>query len=620
MARSIAHRGPDDEGFHFDGPLGLGFRRLSIIDLSGGHQPMADADESVWVVFNGEIYNFHELRRELEGHGHVFRTRSDTEVIVHGYKQWGTEVLNRLNGMFGLAIWDVHRKRLVVARDSAGIKLIYFRIDKGRLAFGSELRAVLSALPERPSIDPTALNLFLRYRYTPSPLTLFDGVRKVAPGTMLVVENGLARVERWYVHRPKRLPPSLSDAEATEALLDIYKRALERHLIADVPVGLLLSGGIDSGLLLGLMNLYGKDWPTYTVGYGKSAFQDDELSDAAETARLFGSRHSEVELTRDTFERALPGIVSILEEPIAASSIVPMFFVCERARQDVKVALVGQGPDELFAGYTRHLGVQYGDYWRRLPGWLRRSLGAGIAHLPRNEALKRGVYALDVDDRLERYRNVFSLLPGSEVDGLFRDGLLPAGAGDRILESWHELEPEMDGADELGAFQVLEIRSSLPDELLMYADKISMAHGLEVRVPYLDKEVVEFAQRLPASFKVRYGQRKWLHRRVCERFLPKQILARKKRGFAVNVVDEWFDGSMNSKLSNYLQDDASLMFRYLEPQRVSGLFDDHRAGRRDNHKVLFSLVVLEEWLRANEGVVPTAHTARPTAMPSTALG
>jgi asparagine synthase (glutamine-hydrolysing) len=619
MARAIAHRGPDDEGFHFDGPLGLGFRRLSIIDLAGGHQPMSDAAETTWVVFNGEIYNFKELRRELESHGHVFRTQSDTEVIVHGYKQWGAGVLQRLNGMFGLAIWDVQRKKLVIARDSTGIKLIYYRVDGGTLAFGSELRAVLAALPQRPAVDPTAMNLFLRYRYTPSPLTLYEGVRKLAPGNMLVVENGSTRVERWYEHRPQRLSPSMADAEATETLLELYKRALERHLIADVPVGLLLSGGVDSGLLLGLMNLYGKEWPTYTVGYGKSAYKDDELTDAARTAQLFGARHSEVELSRDTFERALPRIVSILEEPIAASSIVPMFYVCERARQDVKVALVGQGPDELFAGYTRHLGVQYGAQWRRLPGWLRGSLEAGIGRLPRNEALKRGVYALDTDEPLQRYRNVFSLMPGNEVDALFRDGLLPDGAGDRIVDFWQDLRPEMEGADELGAFQVLEIRSSLPDELMMYADKISMAHGLEVRVPYLDKEVVEFAQCLPAAFKVRWGQRKWLHRRVSKRFLPKEILARKKRGFAVNVVDQWFDSSMDSKLSGYLLDGTSLMFEFLKPQAVSRLLDEHRSGRRDNHKMLFSLVVLEEWLRANAGALPRQGAAEPAPLRAAAL-
>ncbi len=611
MARSIVHRGPDDEGFHFSGPVGLGFRRLSIIDLAGGHQPMSDLTERVWVAFNGEIYNFPELRRELEGLGHVFRTRSDTEVIIHGYKQWGTEVLNRLNGMFGLAIWDEAAKRLVLARDSAGIKLVYYRIDGGTVLFGSELRAVLAGLPQRPGLDMTALNLFLRYRYTPSPLTLYQGIRKLAPGTMAVFENGTHRIERWHQPRPQLRSPAPSDAQATEELLEVYKRAMKRHLLSDVPVGLLLSGGIDSGLLLGLMNLYGKDWPTYTVGYGSDAYADDELSDAAATASLFSARNSAVHLTRDAFERSLTHVVSVLEEPIAASSIVPMYFVCERARQDVKVALVGQGPDELFGGYKRHLGVQYGSHWRSVPRWLRSALEAGIDHLPRNETLKRGVYSLNLDDRMRRFQNVFSIMPADTVDALFRPGLLPEGAGDSILGFWHELEPQMERLDELGAFQTLEVRSSLPDELMMYADKLSMAHGLEVRVPFLDKEVIDFAQRLPASFKVRNGQRKWLHRRVCEGFLPPEVLNRKKRGFAVNVVDQWFDDSLDSKLAAYLRDDQSLMYAYLDPREVGRLFDEHRSGRRDNHKMLFSLVVFEEWLRTQDSAAAARRDASP---------
>ena len=396
---------------------------------------MSDAEESVWVVFNGEIYNFHELRSELERLGHVFRTRSDTEVIVHGYKEWGTDVLGRLNGMFGLAIWDVDRKRLVIARDAAGIKLIYYGIDGRTVVFGSEMRAVLAALPERPAVDTTAMNLFLRYRYTPSPLTMFQGIRKLAPGTMAVFENGDFSVQRWYRYRPERLAANKPDAEAAEELLAIYKRALERHLLADVPVGLLLSGGIDSGLLLGLMDLCGKRWPTYTVGYGKAEYKDDELTEARESARIYEARHTEIELSRDTFEASLPGIVSILEEPVATSSVVPMYFVCERARRDVKVALMGQGPDELFGGYMRHLGVQYGAHWRQLPGWLRKGLESGIDRLPRSEALKRGVNSLNIDARIERFQNVFSLMPDEAVDTLFRDGVVAPSAGDAILQS-----------------------------------------------------------------------------------------------------------------------------------------------------------------------------------------
>lgn len=609
MARSIAHRGPDDEGFFFDGPLGFGFRRLSIIDLSGGHQPMSNPEESVWVVFNGEIYNFKELRAELESRGHRFRTNSDTEVIVHGYTEWGTGVLNRLNGMFGLAIWDAARRRLVVARDAMGIKMIYYRLAEGSLTFGSEIRAVQAAGGVSPEADPLAVSLFLRLRYTPSPLTIFRGIRKLAPGTMLVAEKGQCREERWYDFTPVPFEERRSDADATEELLELYRGAIKRHLLSDVPVGILLSGGLDSGLLLALMNEHGRDWPAYTVGYGES-FRDDELRDAAESASILGARHVPVLLDRDTYEKSLAKIVSSLEEPVASSSIVPMYFVCQRAREDVKVALIGQGPDELFGGYTRHIGAHYGGLWRRLPPVLRSLVAGAVAHLPRNEALKRGVQALGTTDRLRRYEDIFSLAPAESVDGLFRDGALHRGGSNGgALNCWRDLEPQMRHLDELGGFQLLEIRSSLPDELLMFGDKLSMAHGLEARVPYLDRTVVEHVQRLAATFKVRRGRGKWLHREVCRRYLPETILKRPKQGFAVNVVDSWFQASMRGELPETLRDEKSLMFRLLRPEPVRRLLQDHESGRHDNHKLLFSLVMLEQSLRGM-----TSESRNPTAL------
>src|SRR5919106_443302 len=596
MARSIAHRGPDDEGFFVAGPIGLGFRRLSIIDLAGGRQPMSDAEQTVWLIFNGEIYNYRELRNQLQSKGHQFRTSSDTEVIIHGYKEWGTDVFNHLNGMFGLAIWDVEKKRLVVARDAMGIKLIYYKIDNGQLTFGSEIRAVIASGDSRPDVDPIALNLFLRFRYTPSPLTIFKGIRKLAAGTMLVVEEGRCREERWYNYTPTPVARVKKDKEATHELLELYRAAVRRHLLSDVPVGILLSGGVDSGLLLALMNEQGDRWPAYTIGYGES-FHDDELADAAATANILGARHVTVKLDQAEFERSLPKIVECLEEPIAASSIVPMYFISQRARQDVNVALIGQGPDELFGGYKRHLGVYYGEWWRLLPKTVRSALGFAVNGLPRNETLKRGVSSLGTEDRLKRYQDVFSLAPARTIDGLFQDDLLPRGQGHGMVDYWAGLIPQMVHTDELGGFQLLEIRSSLPDELLMYADKLSMAHALEVRVPYLDRTIVEYVQRLGAGFTIRSGARKWLHRQVCQNYLPRQILKRKKRGFAVNVVDEWFRSSFKGELPESLLDKDSLMFKLLKPSSVRKLLDAHRSRRQDNHKLLFSLVMLEQWLR-----------------------
>ena len=596
MANSIAHRGPDDEGFYVEGPLALGFRRLSIIDLAGGHQPMSDQEESVWVVFNGEIYNFPELKRELETYGYAFRTQCDTEVIVHGYKKWGLNVFNHLNGMFGLAIWDVRRKRLVLARDAFGIKLVYYKLKNGSLSFGSEIRAIRAAHPEQVEVDPVALNLFLRHRFTPSPYTIYDGINKLAAGTMLVAESGSARVERWYKFKPEPFFPMPSDEEAREELLAIYRRAVKRHLLSDVPVGLLLSGGLDSGQLLGLMNENGRNWPTFTIGYGTS-FRDDELADAAETASIFGARHTPIQIDREVFENALPHIVSCVEEPVAASSIVPMYFVSQRARQDVKVALNGQGPDELFGGYTRHLGVRYGRFWAALPGWCRGTVASAIQRLPRGDALRRGLYSLDVQDRLHRYQNVFSIAPGYAIDGLFHRGLLPDDSGERILECWSDLVPLMEHTDELGGMQFLEIRSTLPDELLMYSDKLSMAHSLEVRIPYLDRELVEYVERLNANFKVRRGVRKWLHRSVCRNFLPPHLLRRKKRGFAANVVDDWFRHAMKGSFEETFRDTSSEIYHFVRPEAVQQLLVSHQTGERDHHKLLFSFLVCEALLR-----------------------
>ncbi len=358
------------------------------------------------------------------------------------------------------------------------------------------------------------------------------------------------------------------------------------------------------------MNEQGGPWPAYTIGYGES-FEDDELTDAAVTAGLLGARHVKVKLDQTEFERALPKIVECLEEPIATSSIVPMYFVSQRARQDVKVALIGQGPDELFGGYTRHLGIHYGNWWRGLPAGLRSMAGFAVNRLPRNETLKRGVRSLSAADRLKRYQDVFSLAPSETIDGLFREDVLPDRDRHELVEYWDALRPQMEHTDELGGFQLLEIRSSLPDELLMYGDKLSMAHSLEVRVPYLDRTVVEYGQRLSANLKVRNGTRKWLHRQICQRYLSPRILKGKKRGFAANVVDQWFRSSLNGMHREVLLDESSLMFGLLNPTPVRRLLEGHQSGRQDNHKLLFSLVMLEQWLRRSgsrqERLISAAH-------------
>ena len=480
-----------------------------------------------------------------------------------------------------------------------GIKLVYYRINNGSLWFGSEIRSILAAMEERSQIDALSVNLFLRYRYVPSPLTVIKEIKKLAAGTKLVIEKQTYQLFRWYNYVPVPFDPTKNIHEVKEELLHIYKIAIKRQLISDVPLGLLLSGGIDSGLLLALMNLYGKEWPTFTVGYGES-FKDDELEDAAETAKFYGACHTGIKIDRETFEKSLPTIVGFLEEPIASSSIVPMYFVSKRAREDVKVALIGQGPDELLGGYIRHLGVRYGYYWLALPKWLRRGISALIKRIPRHETWKRGVNSLDEQNRMKRFQHIFSISSREVIDNLFQDGILPPNPGDKVLELWGDIEHSMEFIDDLGAFQLLELRFSLPDELLMYADKLSMAHSLEIRVPYLDKEIVEYIQRLPENFKIRIASRKWIHKKICEQFLPKEIIGRKKRGFAVNVVDNWFRESLSSQMDKVLTGPDSLIFKILRRPKIISLLEQHKKGKEDNHKLLFSLVTLELWMRRQQ--------------------
>ena len=412
------------------------------------------------------------------------------------------------------------------------------------------------------------------------------------------MENGNAEIKRWWNYKPQPFDPVPKEAQVKEELLELYRQAVKSHLLSDVPLGILLSGGVDSSMLLALMNEFGENWKSFTVGYGKSFF-DDELEDAKETADIFNSTHYSIEINRERFEETLSKIIACVEEPIASSSIVPMYHVCQKARQEVKVALMGQGPDELFGGYTRHLGVHYGKYWRSIPGTMRKPIGKLLSTLSRNESIRRGLHSLEVPQRMIRYQQVFSVMSGSLIDGLFQDKVLPEGAGDYILDSWKDLETLIENTDDLNGFQYLEIRSSLPDELLMYGDKLSMAHSLEVRVPYLDQKIVEYVERLPSDYHIRFGIRKWIHKHVCSDYLPKQIIKRKKRGFAANVVDRWFKESLSNEFDGILLDKSSLMYDFLKPQEVLSLYKDHTDGKDDNYKILFSLIVLEKWLRDN---------------------
>lgn len=595
MANSIAHRGPDDEGFYFDNDLGFGFRRLSIIDLAGGHQPMENKQKTVCVIFNGEIYNYIELRQELQQRGYVFVTNCDTEVIVHGYSEWGVDCLEKLSGMFGLAVWDQKNRQLMLARDRAGIKLVYYEINAFGIAFGSEIRAVQAARSEHCTLDIESIYCAMRYRFTPSPKTIYSEVRKLAPGTRMIIKSGEVTVERYWKFSPEPFDRMPSAATATEQLGDLYKKAVRRQIRSDVPVGLLLSGGVDSALLLSLMKNEGASWSTFSVGYGRED-ADDELEDAAKTARLFSVENRRVLLSEREFYDGLSKVVDVLEEPIASGSVVAMYFLCKAARESVKVALMGQGPDELFGGYARHIGVNYSSYWRNLPKSTVNFLGRALLGEAGRELVRRGLYAFGSDDRLTRYQRTLSIISDAEARALFRAGML-SGDSDSLPAAWRELVPFMGGTDELGGLQYIEVRSTLPDELLMYADKISMWHGLELRVPYLDHEIIEYAEKLDATYKIKWGSRKWLHRRVARAHLPDEIVGRRKRAFTSNVVARWLRSSLDSQIIESLRDPQSLLYSYMDYEHIQNIMREYKSGKSDNFKLLFSIALLETWLR-----------------------
>jgi asparagine synthase (glutamine-hydrolysing) len=518
-------------------------------------------------------------------------------VIVHGYKIWGIDVLNRLNGMYGLAIWDVQRKRLLLARDRAGVKLLYYKLVDGRLYFGSEVRPILAATGGEAELDARALRLFLRFRYCPSPYTLFKGIRKLPAGMAMIVEDGQVNTVNYWKFQPKTFDPLPSVSEAESRVGELYRIAVRRQLVSDVPLGLLLSGGLDSAMLLALMKKEGSSRKTFTVGYGRDSDPDDELEDAKKTADALSAPNCTSRISRFQFEESLSKVTGILEEPVASASIVPMYFLSQRAREDVTVALTGQGPDELFGGYLRHLGVAMGSWWRRIPTSGRRLAESVARGTLRNETIRRGMSSLGVDPMVRRFEEVMSLVPAVELTSWFQDGLVPDSMEEEAHECWGDLLLDVTALDELSAFNYLEIRSSLPDELLMYSDKLSMHHALELRVPYLDHELIEYVIQLPAAYKVRALRRKWLHRRVCRSLLPKDVLRRRKRGFSSRVVDSWFRTSVSGRMTDLLRDEKSLMFGYLRFGQIERLLEEHQHGVANHHKTLFCLVVLEEWLR-----------------------
>lgn len=592
MAGSIAHRGPDDEGFHIDGAAGLGMRRLSIIDLAGGHQPISNEEGTVWIVFNGEIYNYPELRRELLALGHVFSTRSDTETIVHAYEEWGIEALSRLNGMFGLALWDSVRQELVLARDPFGIKPLYYADQGGRIVFGSEIKAILADESVPRAVDRATLDYLLTFSFVPSPHTMFQGIKKLPPGGMLRVSRTGLTIKRFQ--RPAAYMHLKSEAEWLEALSAGIEQAIHRQMVADVPVGVMLSGGVDSATVATLMQRHaGYPVQSFTVGFAGN-FAQNEISAARRSAELIGTEHHDAVISANEYAGFLPRSLWYLEEPVATPSALAFYWICRLAREHVKVVLTGQGADEPFAGYPRHLAEYHGGWYRLLPDGLRSGIVTPLVdRLPRNEQLKRAVHSLGAREPLERLTRVYTIFDDDLKRRLYRNGLakdlFPAAV--EAVQEWQQDVRQLDG---LSQMLYVDARFSLPDNLLMYGDKMSMATSLEARVPFLDLDLMSLVESLPPRFKIRGRKQKYLLKQAVARWIPQEIIQRKKIGFAT-PVDQWFAGELRGYIGEQLLDAGSACGHYFEPAQVRQMIADHESGRHDYKRHLFVLLTFELW-------------------------
>lgn len=599
MGRVTAHRGPDDEGMHADGPCAIGMRRLSIIDLSGGHQPISSQDERVWLVCNGEIYNFRELRRDLEASGHVFKTHSDSEVALYAYLEYGDSFVERLNGMFGFALWDGARRRLLIGRDRLGIKPIYLANNGKQLAFASEAKALLEMPGVNRDLDPAAVASYLQLGYVPAPQSIFRGIRKLPPATLLVVEQGRLE-ERRYWRVPSGVDRSLSEAQWIERVRARMEQSVRMQMVSDVPLGAFLSGGVDSsGVVAFMARASAEPIKTYAIGFegGRADAFYNELPYARRVAEMFGTAHREI-VVRPDVVGLLPRLLWHMDEPIADTAFITTYLVSEFARRDVTVILSGVGGDELFGGYRRYLGNHYQAQFERLPRWLQagaRALGEKLPsdrHSPLLNTLRlaKGFLAStgqSFEARYGSYMQVFS--PAAT-------GLLLRGRSGEHYDAMAAAFQMAKGDDALNRMMAVDAETQLPDDLLLLTDKMSMAVSLECRVPLLDHELVELAARMPGEIKVRNGRLKHAMKQALADVLPPDILDRKKRGFGT-PMGAWLKTDLKPLLARMLDEPTIARRGLFDFGQVRSLVADHEANRIDGTDQLLCLMNLEIWSR-----------------------
>ncbi len=608
MCDVIRHRGPDDEGLWVGNGVALGMRRLSIIDVAGGHQPIHNEDRTVWVVFNGEIYNFRELRAQLQAAGHRFYTATDTEVIVHAYEEWGADAIARLRGMFGLAIWDTKTRTLLVARDRVGIKPMYYAVAEGRFLFGSELKSLLQDPALRVELDPDALDHYLSFLYTPRDQSIFRDVHKLPPGHLLTWNDGRLEVQPFW--RPSTTETfEGTEQEATLQLQRVLLDAVQSHLVSDVPIGAFLSGGVDSSLVVALMaRLSGERVKTFSIGFDIPEF--DELPHARRVAEHYGTDHHEFVVTPDAVS-ILDDLVGHFDEPFADASAIPTWYVSQMARKHVTVVLSGDGGDELFGGYDRYVPhPRVVAFDRYAPKGVRRAAALAAAQLPHGVRGRNFLRHVGRSER-GRYIDAIRYFSSDEKPALLSPSLratLDGSDPEQRLARHFERYGALPWASQMMRF---DLDTYLPDDVLTKVDRMSMAHSIESRVPLLDNEVIEFANALPATMKIRNGRRKHLLKEVAARLLPDGIIDRPKQGFGV-PLGVWFRGGLTDLFADTLLSPTAQQRGYFEPRFVSRLVQEHLSGRRDHTLRLWQLVIFERWhrqyldRRTSAGPVPVA--------------
>jgi asparagine synthase (glutamine-hydrolysing) len=598
MADSIVHRGPDDDGYYLAGQVGLGFRRLSIIDLAGGHQPLSNEDGTVWIVFNGEIYNYQDLREDLLKKGHVFRTKSDTETIVHLYEEYGEAGIQSLRGMFAFAIWDQNQQKLLLTRDRLGIKPLYYGVTSQSLVFASEMKAILVDPQIKREILPSTVDRFLTFGYVPGDETLLKGIHKLPPGSYMVVKNGKTEVTQYWDLHFSSSSVTLKDAE--EQLLEILEESVRLHMIADVPVGFLLSGGVDSTAMLSLASRK-TDRPisSYTVGFADSGVAD-ERPFARLAAEKYGAGHHEISISSKEFADFLPKYVWHMEEPVCEPPAVALYYVSKLARNYVKVLISGEGGDEAFAGYPNYRAMLWIERIKRMAGPLTGAVSGTLSLLYKLSGNWRfGHYQQLLNAPFESYYYSRSSSPfrffNAHSQELYCNDFWASTNKQYSLQPVTQLLEQSRSDDVLSRMLYVDTRTWLPDDLLVKADKMTMANSVELRVPLLDHKLLEFAATLPSNFKINGFSMKYIAKRCLSKQIPREILERKKAGFPV-PYENWLRTDMRDSVSNILLDRETTDRGYFKKSSVEKLIHDNSESG-GYAKEIFSLVVLELWHR-----------------------